>query len=167
MNLRETLKRAKEGLEKEKVKYALIGGFALGAHGIHRATKDIDLLVDGKQKDRVKKVLIDAGFSIEFESNEVMQFSGPGYLDILLANRPLSLEMLGKAAPNELFDVPVIGPEGIIGLKIQAYSNDDDRRFQDLADIQELLKLPNLNIQKIKEYAELFGKWKEIEGLIK
>lgn len=43
-NLRKTLNMATEGFLKESIDFALIGGFALGAHGIHRATKDIDLL---------------------------------------------------------------------------------------------------------------------------
>lgn len=33
-------------LQREKVRYALIGGFAVILHGFVRATKDIDLLVD-------------------------------------------------------------------------------------------------------------------------
>ena len=33
-------------LERERVRYALFGGIAVGAHGISRATKDLDLFLD-------------------------------------------------------------------------------------------------------------------------
>jgi len=165
-NLRKTLQLVIKSLGEKKIKFALIGGFALGAHGIHRATKDIDILIDGSQKDLVKELLIKNGFRLLFESTEVMQFDGPGFLDILLANRPLSLDMLKSASKSELFDINVVSAEGIIGLKIQAYINDKSRRLQDLADIQALLKVQGLNIKKVKQYADLFDEWKTIEELL-
>ena len=51
MQIQDTLTNAKEALEKAGVQFALIGGFALAAHGVVRATQDIDLLVDGDQKE--------------------------------------------------------------------------------------------------------------------
>jgi len=95
-----------------------------------------------------------------------MQFDGPGYLDILLANRPLSLEMLEKSSETSISGIKVVSPEGIIGLKIQAYTNDPGRRLRDLADIEALLSLSGINIEKVKEYADLFGEWKILEGMV-
>ena len=42
----EDVKRLARYLEEAGVEYALIGGYALAAHGLVRATEDIDLLVD-------------------------------------------------------------------------------------------------------------------------
>ena len=42
----EDVKRLARYLEEAAVEYALIGGYALAAHGLVRATEDIDLLVD-------------------------------------------------------------------------------------------------------------------------
>ena len=167
INLRKTLEIARTQLESAHISFALIGGFALSAHGIHRATKDIDLLVDGSKKEEIKKKFLSQGFKLSYESEEVLQFHWPGYLDIILANRPLSLEMLKNSSNYKLLDIPVVSPEGIIGLKIQAYKNDPSRKLQDLADIQDLLKIPGVNLNKIKEYADLFNEWIEIERLIK
>ena len=42
----EDVKRLARFLEEAGVEYALIGGYALAAHGLVRATEDVDLLVD-------------------------------------------------------------------------------------------------------------------------
>jgi predicted nucleotidyltransferase len=42
----EDVKRLARYLEEAAVEYALIGGYALAAHGLVRATEDVDLLVD-------------------------------------------------------------------------------------------------------------------------
>jgi hypothetical protein len=166
VQLRKTLKLAQSLLTKNRIRFVLIGGFALSAHGIARATKDINLLVDGSFKSQVKALFTQAGFAVFFESDEILQLNGPGYLDIVFANRPLSLEMI-RESPLKLAGVPVVGREALIGLKIQAYKNDPSRTLQDKADIQALLKLPGANLQKVKTYADLFDAWKEIEELLK
>ena len=42
----EDVKRIASFLQQENVEYALIGGYALGVHGLVRATEDIDVLVN-------------------------------------------------------------------------------------------------------------------------
>jgi hypothetical protein len=166
IQLRKTLEIARSILVQEQIDFALIGGFALAAHGIHRATKDIDILVDGAKKNEVKKIFLNSGFKVVNESTEVIQFEGPGYLDIVFANRPLSLAMLRKSKDGlQLASVPVVSCEALIGLKIQAYKNDPSRTLQDKADIQALLKNANLNLTQVKEYADLFNAWDEIMEL--
>ncbi|MBK9039061.1 MAG: hypothetical protein IPL83_07865 [Bdellovibrionales bacterium] len=71
MNLKDTLTTANEALKSASIEHALIGGFALAAHGVARATLDIDLLVDGKEKDKVKNLMLAAGFTVVHESEEV------------------------------------------------------------------------------------------------
>ncbi len=165
MNLRKTLTEAQLILEAEGVAHALIGGFALAVYGYHRATADIDLLADGAKKEVIKKSFLAKGYSLLHESAEVLQFTGPGFIDILLANRPLSQEMLKLSEPNSSLGVYVLRAEDLIGLKIQAYKNDPSRELQDKADIQKLLALENLKMEIVKKYADLFGEWSEIEKI--
>ncbi len=167
INLRKTLNEAHLALQNAQVEHALIGGFALATYGLHRATADIDFLANGLKKELIKKCLTSAGFKIRNETNEVLQFTGVGFLDIILANRPLSLEMLTQAQENMDLGIYVLKPEDLIGLKIQAYKNDSARMLQDKSDIQNLLKMPNLDMNKIKKYADLFQEWSDIERLIK
>lgn len=165
MDLRKTLTQAHEILMKNNIDHALIGGFALALHGIHRATMDIDFLADGSKKEQIKTLLGAAGFNLKFESTEVIQFDGAGFLDILLANRPLSIEMLKQAKKDLSLGVHVLRAEDLIGLKIQAYKNDLSRELQDKADIQKLLKLQQLDMTLIKKYADIFGEWPTVEEL--
>ena len=165
INLRKTLNDAHSVLQLAGVAHALIGGFALAAYGQRRATVDIDLLADGTKKEIIKTELIKKGFALKYESDEVLQFTGLGFLDVLLANRPLSQEMLKRAQLNQELNIYILKPEDIIGLKIQAYKNDGTRELQDKADIQKLLALPNLDLEAIKKYADLFGEWSVIEKL--
>jgi len=165
INLRKTLTEAHSILEQKGIAHALIGGFALAVYGQHRATVDIDFLADGQKKDLIKSALFSKGFILKYESDEVLQFSGTGFVDILLANRPLSQEMLKQALQNKELGVYVVRAEDIIGLKIQAYKNDSGRELQDKADIQKLLQLLNLDLNLVKKYADLFHEWSEIEKL--
>jgi len=165
INLRKTLNEVHTILEQQGIAHALIGGFALAVYGQHRATIDIDLLADGTKKDLIKSSLLAQGYTIKYESAEVLQFSGTGFVDIILANRPLSQEMLKNANANAELGIYVVKPEDIIALKIQAYKNDSSRELQDKADIQKLLQLPNLDLTLVKKYADLFQEWSEIEKL--
>lgn len=73
--------------------------------------------------------------------------------------------MLKQANENRELGVYVVRPEDIIGLKIQAYKNDPARELQDKADIQKLLQLPDLNLEQVKKYSDLFNEWPTIEKL--
>ncbi len=167
IELRKTLQTVKDLFTKEKIEFALIGGFALSAHGVHRATTDIDILVGGKNQDQIIKILLSSGFKLRHQTKEVAQFSGIGNLDIVFANRPLSLEMIQKSKMDSKIGVSVVSAEGLIGLKIQAYKNDPKRKLQDQADIQSLLRTQNMDMKQLKIYADLFNAWEEIQELTK
>lgn len=166
MGLSDTLSTATETLSQESIPHALIGGFALAAYGVARATQDIDLLVDGSDKGKIKTLMINCGFTVIHESEEVLQLGGIGQLDILFANRNATQEMLKNAGHIGQFPVPVVLLEDLIGLKIQAYVNDPKRIFQDKADILALLQNnPNANYKVIKDYADIFDQWPAIEEI--
>lgn len=166
MSIEDTLSLAAKALKMEGIQFALIGGFALAAHGVVRATQDIDLLVEGQKRDQAKNSLTKHGFKIVFENAEVMHLSGPGQLDLLMANRPPTMSMITRARMINDFPVPVLCAEDIIGLKIQAYKNDSKREFQDKADIQALMEtVADLDFKLIKDYADMFDEWKFISEL--
>lgn len=166
MSLRQTLEVAKGIFLRMNAAYALIGGFALGAHGIARATADIDFLVDGSFRDEVIKQFKAKGFALTFDSKEILQFSGPGHVDVLLAQRPLSKAMIKNAKLSTDLRVPVAAAEDLIGLKIQAYCNDISREWRDKADIVDIIRTKkDLDWQKVKKYASLFQKEQELDDL--
>ncbi len=165
MGLQQTLKRAHEVLGAAKIDHALIGGLGLAALGVHRATFDVDFLILGYQKEQLKKAMQSAGWKLTMETAEVLHFEGAGRVDFLLANRPLTQEMLSDAKASGV-GMKCVSAEGIIGLKIQAFKNDSNREFKDKADIQALIEIhSNLDWAKVKTYADLFGEWPFIESL--
>lgn len=163
MDLRATLKLAHSLLEQNAIPHALIGGLALACYGSTRSTIDLDLLIREEDKDKLKTLFDKNGFNLIHESEEVMQFRGIGYVDVLLARRPISQEILQNAHENGLEGIRFVRAEDLIGLKIQAYKNDLSREFQDKADIQFLItNVENLDWDKIKKYADLFNEWEVI-----
>lgn len=166
LDLRKTLIFIKNIFEENSISYALIGGFAMAAYNEHRTTYDIDFLVDGSQKELIKNKLLNHNFKILFESAEVIQLKSDfGYVDILFANRPLSLEMLLDSNSDNDLQIQIVTREALIGLKIQAYKNDSSRELQDKADIQKLLNQSEIDMNLVKKYADIFFEWDEISRL--
>lgn len=54
--LPDTFKELLESLNKHKVKYLLIGGYAVGMHGYSRATEDIDFFV-AREEDNARRIV--------------------------------------------------------------------------------------------------------------
>ncbi len=131
-----------------------------------RATADLDLLIGEEHKEKVKDLFLKNGFHLVNESVEVLQFAGLGYIDVLLARRPISQKILSESNPGGPEGISFVKAEALIGLKIQAYVNDQSRELQDKADIQFLIEnVENLDWKTIKEYADLFNQWDVINGL--
>ena len=166
MDFKQTFEMLALSFEKEKLPYALIGGFALEAAGVVRATMDLDLLVLSRNRDSIKSIMVSNGYTILHESKEVINFIGdettPGRVDFLLAHRKYALAMLKRAQKKKVFggrtETYVVAPEDLIGLKIQAAANDPDRFEQEMVDIRMILKnCPDkLDHDRIKEYFDLF-----------
>lgn len=162
--------------QKEKIDYALIGGFALQASGITRATQDIDFLILSKDASKVKDFLIKKDYKIIYESEDVLNCAGSkqdlGRIDFLLSHRKYSLAMLKNAQEKMLnqlrLKIKVIKTEDLIGLKVQAISNDPERFHKDMADIRLLIKghYSALNKDVLREYFKLFEREKEIEEIL-
>lgn len=164
-NLETLLGRLLREFERRRTRYALIGGFALGAHGAPRATRDLDFLVHRNDMPGVHEFLTAAGFRRVHHSENVSQYDmgGPwGAIDFIHAFRPLALEMLDRALPKDsaLIGLPVrvVSPEDLIGLKVQSLANNPARRHKELADIESLLELRgDLDWARIRGFFVLFG----------
>jgi hypothetical protein len=168
VDLRKTLKLVHSLFSAKKLDHALIGGLGLACYGSTRATVDLDLIIYESDKELAKKLLTDNGFELVNETEEVLQFSGFGYVDLLMARRPISKEILKLSTPGGPEGINFVRAEDLIGLKIQAYKNDKSREFQDKADIQFLISsMDNLDWNLIKKYADLFDEWEVISEIKK
>jgi hypothetical protein len=152
---------------ENNVRYALMGGFALGLHGVARSTVDIDFLIHRDDLSKIQAIMSELGYKCVYKSENVSQYISLlkvfGEVDFIHAFREISLKMLErveeKKAFNETISVKVLKPEDIIGFKVQAIANDESRKAFDLGDIESLMALhkESLNWDTVEEYFSLFG----------
>lgn len=156
-----------ESFNAAGIRYALIGGVALGLWGVQRNTFDVDFLVAHDDLTKVDEALSKLGFNLRHRSENVSHFNAGdpqgGSVDFLHAFRSPSLRMLERAEKKLLFSdhvpVPVVRPDDLVGLKIQAMANDSRRRVPDLNDIDELIQIHAkvMDWELLEDYFLLFG----------
>jgi hypothetical protein len=173
MDLRSVLIEMHEALREADIEHALIGGLALAAHGAARATVDLDLLAEAERADDVDRLTRERGYTCLHRSPHVANYASSeparGRVDFLFARHAHGRAMLARAAPREILgrQIRVVDASDLIGLKVQASSNDPSRRHLDLADIARLLDggAP-LDLPRIREYFRLFDREKELDALL-
>lgn len=167
MDYKLVLKKIIKAFKEQNVRYALIGGFALGLWGVVRGTMDLDFLVARDDMGKVDAITGGLGYKSFYRTENVTQYvsdnNALGELDFLHAFRAHSVSMLTRAEEKEIFGgemfVRVLLPDDIIGLKVQAAANDPARRAVDMADIESLIRLHKKRIDwaLIEEYFSIFG----------
>ena len=165
-----------KNFKQHNIEFALIGGFAMHAAGFSRSTKDIDILVLKNDLSKIKEIMSSVGYDILHESEDVCNFAGKlkelGKVDFLLGYRRYTKNMLKRAQEygilDNTFSVKVIGPEDVIGLKVQSSSNEPSRYHHDMSDIEFLIRTrrDTLDWELIREYFKLFDRERELDQLI-
>jgi hypothetical protein len=57
--------------------------------------------------------------------------------------------------------------EDLIGLKVQASSNNPQRKMLDMSDIESLLqRCPDLDMARVREYFSLFDRENELDAIL-
>jgi len=153
--------------EDKGIRYALMGGFALGLWGVPRATVDIDFLVNKDDMGKVNEIMTGLGYNLFYQSENVSQYVSSdnifGEVDFLHAFREISIGMLKRTESKRFFDstasINVLKIEDLIGLKLQAMANDESRKAIDLPDIKSLIALYKSAIDwsVLEEYCKLLG----------
>lgn len=153
------------------IRFALIGGLAVSAWGVVRATQDIDLLADSipsplrnlNLQGRLQKFWEKQGCRVEWRAGAPddpipllvrLEMSGATHglqADILWAHKRWQREALAQKVTLRVFglDVFVIHPEGLVLMKLEAGGP------QDLLDVEALLSNPppELNLTRLKQRA--------------
>ena len=176
--LNKTLARLSKDLETHGIDYAVIGAAALLAHGYQRLTEDIDLLMTpaGLQKFHDELVGFGLGYAPSFPgvrkrlrstvdgvSIEVMttgEYPGDG------KPKPVSMPE-PKEASVEIEGVNFVKLEKLIELKLASGISAADR-LKDLADVQELIKIRQLDADfalKLDPYVR--AKYLELEEAVR
>lgn len=170
-NLAEQIREALSMFARTGTESALIGGLAVAAHRVIRATKDVDFLVAAEAADSIHEALLHLGYHCLHRSADAANYvRGSEGLDLLYAHRPLARRLLAQATEREtpMGRLRIISVEGLIGFKLQAVVNDPSRT-RDLDDIRALLKthLPSLNMDELREYFALFDRLELLNELLR
>jgi hypothetical protein len=112
-----------------KIRYALIGGFALGAWGILRSTMDLDFLADSRDLEKIEKILNQYDYKCIYKTENVSQYVSDiklfGAIDFLHAFRKISLAMIKRSKDLPVFDgklnIRVVIPEDLLALNYRHY----------------------------------------------
>jgi len=155
-----------EAFNSQDIRYALIGGMALGVWSVPRGTVDIDFLAHRDDMGKVDIVMSGLGYECRYRTENVSQYVSPlqvfGEVDFLHAFRTLSLSMLDRAEERKMFgeslSIKVLKIEDLIGFKVQAIANNEARKRIDMTDIESLISVhkSSINWALIEEYFALF-----------
>lgn len=168
MDFKVVLEKLLNAFEKKNIRYALMGGFAMGLWGGSRSTVDLDFLVHRDDREKADKILTGIGYECHYHTENVSQYTSPlkvlGGVDFIHAFREASLEMLQRAKIKDIFNgslkIKTLIPEDIIGLKLQSVFNNPSREKIDIADIEMLVSIhrENLDMELLKRYFKIFNR---------
>ncbi|MDF1591911.1 MAG: hypothetical protein P1P89_10385 [Desulfobacterales bacterium] len=133
-----------ELLNKNTVRYIIIGGYAVVYHGYVRSTNDIDIWID-IHSDNIKKVLKtldEFGFSSlnikkdDFSANQVIQLGfPPNRIDLITTPAGIDFESCYESREQVIIDKITLN---IIDLESLIKSKQASGRTRDLAGVEEL-----------------------------
>jgi hypothetical protein len=148
MNIQEDFEEFLKLLNKKKVKYLIVGGYAVAFHGYVRATKDLDILFNNSPPNilRLKQVLNDFGFPVD--NLKHVAFSGQGQI-IRMGVSPVMIELINAISGVSFKTAWTNRVAGVYGkTKVWYLSKPDlmknkkaSGRPRDIADVEELKRV--------------------------
>jgi len=145
--------------EQEELPYGVVGAFGLFAYGLARATQDLDFITVIDSQEKLLAYLESLGYTTEHVSTgystHLHRDPEMGRLDFIYVTgdtRTHLFEKINTTLILEGLSAPVPRPEHLIAMKVLAIKNDPERTFREMADIQFLLGLPEIDEEEVKEY---------------
>jgi len=146
------LRRVTADLDRRRLGWALVGGFAVSARAEPRFTRDVDVavaVIDDRAAEQNVHDLVAGGYRLlaSVEQDAVGRLAtvrlspvaGDVVVDVLFASSGIEPEIVRSAEAIEILPglvVPVARTGHLIALKLLA--RDDESRPQDLADLRSL-----------------------------
>lgn len=135
-------------LTKNRVRYLIVGGWAVNQYGYVRMTDDLDILVEptAANIERVKATLLEFGFTTnevkdyKFDRvSRIIRFGRPPYrVEIIQQISGVRVQTaLANSIPGRVDGVPV----RLISFRDLLRNKRAAGRFKDLADVEELLRV--------------------------
>ena len=175
-NVNQTLKSLASDLKSHNIDYVVIGAVALLAHGYHRFSEDIDLVMTREGLEKFHRELVGLGYAPAFpQAKKRLRATEQGVsIDVMLAGefpgdgkpKPVTVPD-PKTAAVEIEGVRFVTLEKLIELKLASGMTAPDR-LKDLADVQELIKvraLPDEFAERLDPYVR--AKFLELYDTVK
>jgi hypothetical protein len=164
MQFDEVLRTFAEFFEKEGIRYAVAGGLAVHAWGLSRTTRDIDFVVEGRERERVLAFARARGYETLHVSEGYSNHEHPdehfGRIDLIYVYGETA-EQLFSAAEKRLaagtVEAPVPRPEHLIAMKVTAMKNAPRRVLIDVPDVRFLMSVPGIDREKVRNYCDRAG----------
>lgn len=164
MNFRRVLDTVGRFLSDRNYRYALAEAFAMHAYGISRATSDLDLVVETDARREMVAFLESLGYETLHASagysTHLHALPTLGRIDCIYVGGETADQLFGGAKEMGALQgikVRVPRPEHLCAMKVLAMKNDPSRALQEMADIQRLLELPEIDEGEVRGYFERHG----------
>jgi hypothetical protein len=164
MQFDEVLKTWGEFFERERIRYAIVGGLAMQAWGRSRFTNDADIAVDRASRDAVIHRAEALGYETlhisEAYSNHLHPAKRLGRLDFMYLSGETADRIFASARPLPIAGdaiAPVASPEHLAMMKVIAIKNNPPRAAYEGEDIRLLMTLPGVDTESVREYFERHG----------
>jgi hypothetical protein len=150
--------------EEAGIPLLLAGGWAVCYHGYSRLTTDVDWVCSREFEERAVKLMEELRF-VKTTEGMASRFRRPDQLafppiDLIwvdadsFARMNVSVDRTGRN-----LDIPVVGFEGLLAMKLHALKDDESRKGKDLMDIRFLLEYnPGIiSVERLKAMCERFA----------
>lgn len=138
---------------------AIVGALALGAYGVARATRDLDLVTVKTAQTALVSFLESLGYETLHlstgYSNHLHAEGARGRVDVIYVDAPTAERLFATARELEVLtglSLLVPKPEHLIAMKARAIKNDSSRKLQDMADVQSLMRATKLDREEARGY---------------
>jgi predicted nucleotidyltransferase len=143
----------------------LVGGHAVNAYGVTRATQDVDFLIAGSEVRTVKEIMLNQGYTNISAQENVVFFNRPGSplrVDYLLTAPETVKEMLSRSVVKVHADgltVRLPALKDLLAMKLfSLHAGGLKRRTKDFPDIVALVKEHHVDVETtLRELCALYA----------
>lgn len=160
-------------LEGRGFPHAVVGALGLHAHGLSRATIDLDVVTESAARPGLVRFLEELGYETLHVSAGYSNHQHPdpdwGGVDVIYVDEETAGRLFASCSRRLRLgerEAPVPRAEHLAAMKVHAMKNDPSRLVQDLADVQHLLRLPGTDRAEVRGYFERAGLEEWYERLV-
>jgi len=169
--IQDTLRRLIADLEAHHIEYSVIGAVALNQHGYRRFTEDIDLLMTVEGLDRFRNELVGRGYRPAFNgaTKKFRETTQNVPIEIITSGeypgdgKPKSVQFHDPGEHFVVIDgIKTVDLVHLVELKL-ASGMTGLARLKDLADVQELIRVRQLDVAFAEQLDSLVAeKYREL-----